>query len=83
LAEQPRRRRGAAQPYDAVANKPQQSSVGFGIKIGRHWLEAGGWTSAVDDEYCRPAFEAIDQRAQIGLGFGSAGSLHPGENRFL
>ena len=67
---------GAARPHDAVADKPQQSSLMLCFKAGYHGFKACDGASAVNDQDRGTAPEAIDQGTEVVLGFGNASPFH-------
>src|SRR5262245_23861284 len=72
-------RRAARWPHDTLAHKTRQAAVIIGTECG-DGLEPRDGPSAVDDQHRRTALHAVDQRAEIVLGFSDTGLLHNGQN---
>src|SRR6185436_19578486 len=67
--------RPTRRPEDAVANEPSEPPVVFGAEAV-HRLQAGNRPPPLDDQDRGAALDAVDQRAQIVLGFRNAGLFH-------
>src|SRR5437667_8263273 len=73
--EQVFRRATARWSHDAIADEAGQSTVVIGTTTADGFESRHG-TSAVHDQHGRSALHAVDQRAEIVLGFRNTGLLH-------
>src|SRR5208337_410651 len=69
-------RGNAARPNNPVSQQARQPSLFPFLGTGGHRLESRHRATPMDDQDRRAAFEAVDQRSQVVLRFGEAGSLH-------
>src|SRR5262245_29563477 len=67
---------------DAFAHEMIQSAV-IVVTSAAHRLESRHWTSPVHNQHRRTPFDAVNERAEIVLGFRNTGLLHNGQNSLI